>query len=141
MTRSSHDQGHAIDLLEIRKGSLSCTKDEERSWWCVDLGRDYALFLTHYTLRHGRDNGLSVIRHWRLEGSLDGRSWRTLKNHENDRGLKGSYPFYTGTWSIDGQIAAMRYFRIFQTGKNSSGRHGLYLSGLELYGVLLELEH
>lgn len=139
-TRSSDDQGDAADLLENRRGSLSGTKDEDRSWWCVDLTDKYALFLTHYTLRHGRDNGMSIIRNWRLEGSLDGRTWKTLKKHENDRGLKDPFPYYTATWSVDGELGACRYFRIFQTGKNSSGRFSIFLSGIELYGVLIEMD-
>ena len=141
VTRSSQDQGKAVDLLENRKGTLSCTKDEEGSWWCLDLGPRFTLFPTRYTVRHGRDNGLSVMRNWRLEGSLDNRKWWTLKCHDNDRGFKGTYPFYTGTWAIDGEIRASRYIRIYQTGKNSSGRYSLYLSGLELYGVLLDMGH
>ena len=139
-TRSSDEQGVANDLLDNRRGgTLSGTKDEDKSWWCVDLSEKYALFLTHYTLRHGRDNGMSIIRNWRLEGSLDGRSWKVLKKHENDRGLKEPFPYYTATWSVDGDLGAFRYFRIFQTGKNSSGRFSIFLSGIELYGVLIEL--
>ncbi|XP_068671381.1 girdin-like [Montipora foliosa] len=137
-TRSSDDQGEAEDVLENRRGTLSGTKDQKNSWWCVDLTEKYVLYLTHYTLRHGRDNGLSIIRNWRLEGSLDGRSWKTLKKHDNDRGVKDPYPYYTYTWSVDGELGAFRYFRIFQTGKNSSGRFGIFLSGIELYGVLIE---
>lgn len=139
-TRSSDEQGVANDLLDNRRGgTLSGTKDEDKSWWCVDLSEKYALFLTHYTLRHGRDNGMSIVRNWRLEGSLDGRSWKVLKKHENDRGLKEPFPYYTATWSVDGDLGAFRYFRIFQTGKNSSGRFSIFLSGIELYGVLIEL--
>lgn len=139
-SRSSDDRGFATDLLENRRGTLSGTRDEEKSWWCVDLTEKYALFLTHYSLRHGRDNGMSIIRNWRLEGSLDGRTWKTLKKHENDRGLKDPYPYYTATWPVDGEQGAFRYFRIFQTGKNSSGRFSIFLSGLELYGVLIDRE-
>ncbi|KAJ7371920.1 hypothetical protein OS493_022017 [Desmophyllum pertusum] len=121
-TRSSDDQGVASDLLENRRGgSLSGTKDEDRSWWCVDLSDKYVLYLTHYTLRHGRDNGMSIIRNWRLEGSLDGRTWKPLKKHENDRGLKEPYPYYTATWSVDGELGAFRYFRIFRRARILQG--------------------
>jgi len=139
VSRSSCHHGHPIDILDPRKGTLSCTCDIEDSWWSVDIGEEYALFVTHYTIRHGRDNGLSIIRNWNLEGSRDGRNWKVLRKHENDRGLKGVYPFYTGTWTVEGNIQAMRYFRIHQTGKNSSGRYALYLSGFEIYGVLLNM--
>ena len=140
-TRSSDHDEHsdAIDLLENRRGSLSGTKDEDKSWWCVDLTEKYALYLTHYSLRHGRDNGMSIIRNWRLEGSLDGHIWKTLKKHDNDRGLKGPFPYYTATWPVDGELGAFRYFRIFQTGKNSSGRFSIFLSGIELYGILIDV--
>ena len=138
-TRSSNEQGDANDLLENRRGSLSGTRDEDKSWWCVDLTEKYALYLTHYSLRHGRDNGMSIIRNWRLEGSLDGRIWKTLKKHDNDRGLKGPFPYYTATWPVDGELGAFRYFKIFQTGKNSSGRFSIFLSGIELYGILIDV--
>lgn len=140
-TRSSDEQGDAIDLLRNQRGTISGTKDEERSWWCVDLTDKYALYLTHYTLRHGRDNGMSIMRNWRLEGSLDGRTWKPLKKHENDRGLKDPFPYYTATWMVDGELGAFRYFRIFQTGKNSSGRFNIFLSGIELYGVLIDMDN
>ena len=84
----------------------------------------------------------SVLRNWRLEGSVDECKWTVLKNHKNDHGLeeRKSYGTYcTCTWAIDGELNAFRYFRIFQTGKHSSGRFGIFLSGIELYGVLVEI--
>ncbi|XP_074622553.1 uncharacterized protein LOC141880868 isoform X2 [Acropora palmata] len=140
VTRSSDREGHAEDLLkdQVKRGTVSGTKDKEGSSWCVDLTEKYVLYLTHYTLRHGRERSMSVLLNWRLEGSLDGRTWTTLKNHEDDHGLKKDRPYCTCTWAIDGDSNAFRYFRIFQTGKNSSGRFGIFLSGIELYGVLIE---
>ena len=139
-TRSSDGEGNAMDLLEnqVQTGTLSGTKDEEDSWWCVDLTERYVLYLTRYTLRHGRDKSLLVLLNWRLEGSVDGREWTVLKNHENERGLREPKPYCTCTWTIDGNSKAFRYFRIFQTGKNSSENFGIFLSGIELYGVLIE---
>ena len=136
-TRSSDEQGVANDLLDNR--TIRGTKDEDRSSWCVDLSEKYALFLTHHTLRHARENGISIIRNWRLEGSLDDRSWKLLKKHENDRGLKEPFPYYTATWWVDGDLGTFQYFRIFQTEKNSSGRFSIFLSGIELYRVHIEL--
>ena len=148
-TRSSDGKGCAEDVLEnqVKWGTVSKTKDEENSWWCVDLTEKHALYLTHYTLRHGRYRRRSVLVNWRLEGSLDGRRWTTLKNHEDDHGLKkdGPYfgpkkdgPYFTCTWAIDGNPRAFRYFRVLQTGKNSSGKLDISLSGIELYGLLIE---
>ncbi|XP_015750977.1 PREDICTED: uncharacterized protein LOC107330958 [Acropora digitifera] len=140
-TRSSDEEGKATDILENRvdREIVSGTKDEEQSWWCVDLTENYALYLTHYTLRHGPKTNISYLLNWRLEGSLDGQSWQTLRRHDNDRGLTGNHPYRRCTWAIDGNVNAFRYFRILQTGKNSSGRFGIFLSGIELYGVLIEI--
>ena len=141
-TRSSDEEGKATDILENRvdREIVSGTKDEEQSWWCVDLTENYALYLTHYTLRHGPKKNISYLLNWRLEGSLDGQSWETLRRHDNDRGLTGNHPYRRCTWAIDGNGNAFRYFRILQTGKNSSGRFGIFLSGIELYGVLIEID-
>ena len=143
-TRSSDGRGTAKIVLEnqLQEGIVSATKAKKNSWWCVDLTENYALYLTHYTLRHGQEQRGSVLRNWRLEGSVDGCKWIVLKNHKNDHGLgelKSYGTYCTCTWAIYGELNAFRYFRIFQTGVNSSGRFGIFLSGIELYGVLVEI--
>ena len=139
-TRSSDGEGSAMDLLEnqVQTGTQSGTKDKEDSWWCVDLTEKYVLFLTHYTLRHGCEKRQSVLLNWRLQGSLDRRTWTTLRNHEDDHGLDKDRRYCTCTWAIKGNSKAFRYFRIFQTGNNSSGGFSIFLSGIELYGALIE---
>ncbi|KAK2562015.1 E3 ubiquitin-protein ligase hecd-1, partial [Acropora cervicornis] len=134
-TRSSNQVGEASDILENRvdREIVSGTKAEEKSWWCVDLTENYALYLTHYTLRHGHNTSFSYLLNWQLQGSHDGQSWETLRTHDNDRGLRGKDSCCTCTWAIGGKKPseivgdrwkkAFRYFRIFQTGKNSSDYH------------------
>ena len=149
-TRSSGKKGEAQDILKnkVKKGLVCATNSVENSWWCVDLTENYALYLTHYTLRHGQEQKTSLLYNWRLEGSVDGCKWTQLKKHKNDHGLITSkscdpYDKYcTYTWAIDGELKALkafRYFQIFQTGMNSSERFGIFLSGIELYGVLVEI--
>ena len=146
-TRSSGKKGQAEDILknEVKNGLVCATDSVEDSWWCVDLTENYALYLTHYTLRHGQEPRTSFLYNWRLEGSVDEYKWTVLKNHKNDHGLITSksgdtYDKYsTYTWAIDGELKAFRYFRIFQTGFNFSSRFGIFLSGIELYGVLVKI--
>ena len=92
-------------------------------------------------MRQGKRHGESALTDWQLEGSHDGKNWEKLKTiyDGKDPQFAASPPFYTGTWSVRGEIPAFRFFRIFQTGRNSSGKYGLYLSGIELYGVLLNI--
>ena len=145
-TRSSDERGTARVILEnhLQSGVVSATKARPKSWWRVDLTENYALYLTHYTLRHGQEQKRSLLRNWRLEGSVYGCKWTVLKNHDNDHGLgetKTHGKYYTCTWAIDGHSKAFRSFRIFQTGKNTSGSLGIFLSGIELYGVLVEIDN
>ena len=126
--RSSRENGRANDVLENEySGGESGTKNKENSWWCVDLTEKYSLYLTHYSLRHGRQDGMYLLCNWRLEGSLDGKIWKTLKEHENDTLLKRTP--HQATWAVDGKFtSAFRYFRIYQTGQNTSKSFNLFLS-------------
>ena len=138
-SRSSDEVGSATDLLERchKQGKISGTKNVKESWSCVALSEKYSLYLTHYTLRHGLGNGGSFLRNWQLEGSFDGSTWEVLKKHHNDSKLCEPSS-YTATWPIEGEVGAYRFFRVFQKGKNSSNEYGIYLSGIELYGVLMK---
>ena len=106
----------------------------------VVCGPDRELYPVLNTLHpEATSTSNSFLLNWRLEGSLDGEGWKTLRRHDSDRGLKGNDRYQTSTWAVDGNSSAFRYFRIFQTEKNSSGNFGIFLSGIELYGVLIEM--
>ena len=136
VTRSSDGPGDVTDLVGNRKEKVCGTLDKKNSWWCVDLTKSYTLYLTHYSLRQAK--GRPVIRNWRLQGSLDGRNWETLRDHVDDRRLGNGPAYRSATWEVDGKMSAFRYFKIMQTGKNSEGKFSLFLAGMELYGVLIE---
>ena len=140
-SRSSDGPGEASDILNHKKGAISGTAERENSWWSIDLGLSHRLIITHYSLRQGKRHGESALTDWQLEGSCDGKNWEELKTICNgkDPQFVAPPPFYTGTWSVGGEIPAFRLFRIFQMGRNSSGRYGIHLSGIELYGVLLNI--
>ena len=79
---------------------------------------------------------LPKLRHWRLEGSNDGSSWTTLREHSNDTAL-ADVAFSVAHWPLPDVATAYRHFRIYQTGKNSNNQDSLMCAGIELYGVLL----
>ncbi|XP_078378472.1 uncharacterized protein LOC144661540 [Oculina patagonica] len=146
-TRSSDGPGNANDVVNhqtyklVKGKTRSCgTAEKQDSWWCVDLGKDYLLFLTHYALRHGKKEGDSILCRRKLQGSIDGKDWKDIKtkNSSNQPMHSGPFPYYTGTWTVGGEVGAFRYFRIVQTGRNSSRKYGIYLYGIELYGVLIK---
>eukprot|EP00729_Bicosta_minor_P002582 gene2582-biopygen6057 len=113
------------------------TEDTANSWMSVDLGEGRHLAPDYYCLRHGCSGGNDRLRHWRLEGSNDDSTWTLLKTHANDQALP-EQKYSTASWPIEAAAdgASYRYFRIFQTGKDSSGDNYLICAGIELYGFL-----
>lgn len=141
-SRSSDGPGKASDIFDHQKGTTSGTEERKDSWWSIDLGSSHRLVITHYSLRHGKRDGESVLTHWQLEGSNDGMNWKKLETNykrADPPRFRDPHPYYTGTWSVEGKMGAFRFFRIFQTGRNSSHKYGIYLSGIELFGVLLNI--
>ena len=141
-TRSSDGTGNASDIFCHDKGKESGTEAEENSWWCVDLGENYRLVITHYALRHGKKDGEFILREWQLQGSIDELNWTNLKTANDPRDppqFRDPSPYFTGMWRVEGEVGTFRYFRILQTSRNSSGKFGIYLSGVELYGLLTKM--
>lgn len=142
--RSSDGPGNAVDIFDHRRGTSSGTAGFKDSWWSIDLGPGNKLVITNCSLRDGKMNGDSALINWQLKGSNDGKNWEEFENCNNmkdpqckcdDRSV-----FRTSLWSFRGEMKPFRFFRIFQTGFNSSGKYGIFLSGIELYGVLLRSE-
>jgi len=141
-TRSSDGPGQASDIFCYKKGTESGTAEKKDSWWCVDLGVNYRLVITHYALRHGKKDGESILREWQLQGSTDELNWTNLESAYDPREppqFRDPIPYFTGMWNVEGEVGAYRYFRILQTGKNSSKKFGVYLSGVEFYGLQMKM--
>jgi hypothetical protein len=99
----------------------------------VNLGGSKSLIVNYYTLRHGGNSKGDALRNWTLQASNDGKSWVVLRRHVNDMSLNG--PFASASWPLESK-QKFAYFRVLQTGRNSSHTNFLSLSGFELYGAL-----
>ena len=121
-------------LLDRRTLRFS-TKPQANSW--VQFALDgQRVRPTRYTLRHYSSWDTEALRNWVLEGSNDGVSWVTLREHKGDAALnkKGA----THTWTLPTPKGeGYQLFRVRQTGRNSNNHYYLALSGFELYGDLL----
>ena len=135
--------GKARDVFHHKHSKESEADERMDSWRCVDLGESYRLFITHCALRYGKKDGEAILQRWLLQGSTDGRMWTDHKtdHYPSDHSpFRAPHPYFTGRWTVEGEVGTFRYFRILQTGRNSSGKYGIYLSGVELYGTLVHLK-
>lgn len=143
--RNPHVAGRVkVHSSSLAKGSRSTlvdkvpseawTADIPSSWISIDLGPYRRLTLNYYTLRHGLNFKADALRTWDLQGSNDGINWKTIKRHTNDKSLHGQ--FVVASWPVQNCTDGYRFFRVLQTGHNSSNHNFLALSGFEFYGWL-----
>jgi len=136
VTASSIERGQPMDLVRKLDTTELWTKDVPASWFCIDLGLNRKACPTYYTLVHGGNYEADILRTWYFQGSNDGENWIALRKHTSDVSLSGKFESFS--WPVEGVTNAFRYFRILQTGHNSSNRNFLVLSGIEIYGELYE---
>jgi hypothetical protein len=93
---------------------------------------------TKYTLRHTNSRDAECLRNWKLQASSNGVEWVDLRNHVNDISLNGKASSHS--WDIDQQDEYYNWFRVVQTGNNSSSNTYLSMAGFELYGMVKKLD-
>lgn len=118
----------------IGRESLRCvTQPIPNQWFQIDL-IEHCVVPTHYTLRHYSSWDTEALRNWKLEGSKDGVTWVTLREHVNDASLcKKGQAF---TWEIMDVDESYSKFRLYMTGLNSNQHWYMAVSGFEIYGTL-----
>ncbi|XP_032238620.1 repetitive organellar protein [Nematostella vectensis] len=137
ITRSSYGHGKATDAAD-RRPSWCSTSNKPNQWWKIDFGDKRTVVANGYRLRHGWSGNAGALRHWVLEGSMDGRRWLLLKQHENDDSLNSAYA--SGYWKLENITTGYRFVRVRQTGPNSTGTNALRLCGFEVYGKIVIAE-
>ncbi|GAM19142.1 hypothetical protein SAMD00019534_023170 [Acytostelium subglobosum LB1] len=134
ITASPMEKGAPSDIADL-KPTECWTKDVPSSWFCIDLGGSNMLIPRYYTLRHGGNSKQDCLRNWVLQGSEDSHDWFNIARYQNDLALNSNYVSHT--WSVQCS-SPYRYFRILQTGHNSTSHNFLSLSGVEFYGELIQ---
>ena len=116
--------------VDRSNGYLLATANHINSWVQFDL-KSSLLKINYYSLK-ARTNYPQLNVNWKLQGSNDTLIWIDLDSQSNNE-------LSNGQWfskSITNQNNIYRYFRVLQTGLNSSGDNILTLGQLELYGTL-----
>jgi hypothetical protein len=134
---SSVERGTPNNLVDTEPQEL-WTHDVPASWLSINLIH-HCVLPSAYTLRHGGNYRADSLRNWDFQGSVDGKTWVVLKRHSNDPTL--SAPFAVKTFPLEkAALVPYQWFRIIQTGHNSTNHNFLVLSGFEVYGELWDRE-
>ncbi|KEG09028.1 putative E3 ubiquitin-protein ligase HECTD1-like isoform X6 [Trypanosoma grayi] len=128
------------------------TASQEKARIEIDFGDRRWVVGEAYALRHGHATEHAALRSWRLLGSRDRSRWVVLDEKRHNHTL-GSAPFNVAAFNIDeervlsdtrdiwqctsGERCAFRYIALELTGPDAVGAHHLELSGMELYGYLV----
>ena len=98
-------------------------------WISVDMEHVHVR-IRRYMLSVSPD-GKGYPRNWNLQGSQDGQSWKTLKQHVNDKSLTDKK--VTVSLTVP-NLKYWSHFRIKQTGNNSKNNLTLGLCQLDIWG-------
>lgn len=144
VVRSSDGAGSATDLVDHAANFNSASDNEVGAWFAIDLGNaSRSLVVNKYSLQNRTATG-EYIRNWKLQGSnnpgsnsisdLAAATWTDLDVHTADATINAGDAW--GTFTLGSTPAAYRWFRIVQTGVNSTGDNYLTIAEIEFYGTL-----
>lgn len=118
-------------------GESVFTENEANASMLIDIGEIRLLRPTGYCLRHDTQGSRGVLRNWVLQGSVEDTeedSWVTLSSHVDDSSLAAQEGATSSFQISDQGLEGYRYFRLVQSGPNSSGKGRLMCCGIDFYG-------
>jgi len=81
----------------------------------------------------------SALTSWELWASLDGKKWKLLSEHADDKSLHGAWQHRL--WKVENSgEEKFRFFRVIMTGPSNNGGYSLFCSGFEVFGRIGEEE-
>ena len=133
VSASSVQFGNVATLSDRQDTEFYTTTGGQDGWVKVHIltGK---LKCNHYSIRnryrYDNDAG-SALRNWKLQGSNNDIDWVDLDIQTNNTSLIASSQWLTLS-SISSESYC--YFRLLETGVNSSGNYAICLSEIEVYG-------
>jgi hypothetical protein len=111
-------------------------KNPKHVWVTIGLKDNRPIAPNYFSLRSAEDDGTNfALRNWKLQGSIDNKTWTTLSKHINDTSLSGSGN--GNSWPILGCNTYYQYFRIQATGHQENPGHVMLgIGGFEIYGYV-----
>lgn len=133
-TQSSNwSNTYPVSNLFDRSTGTAHTANTTTEWFRIDLGATRNFLLKAYTLKGRTDDNSQHPRNWKLQGSVNGTTWVDIDSQIDNSVIN------LGTWGFFDTVentTFYRYFRLLQTGLNSSSDRYFVLGEWELYGML-----
>ncbi|CAM9553999.1 unnamed protein product [Discosporangium mesarthrocarpum] len=127
----------AESTLVSRKRLPCSTTDKPDSWFCVDVGKNQSMEVSHYSLCHGSPESNCDLVNWVCEGYDSSiKMWVILLQDVRESASRLPSPYGVGTWKVNSMGSAYRFLRLRSTGINGRAGHALPICAIELYGKL-----
>ena len=133
---------YAVDLND--KSHYFQSEDQQGGWIKFDF-KDRKIRPTHYSIRTRHDWGKSGshLKNWSIEGSNTNKSndWKVLDSRTDISSLDDSNAI--STFDISTKLEpdeSYRYLRLRITGVNTDNKYFIFLSALEFFGSLIEID-
>lgn len=144
MSKSGDVERIPIDIRKMMHSEMTNDRKAKVNEVMNDLGiipptdeEDIDIKPNAYTLRHSNYWNECFLRNWSFLGSIDGIKWNIIKKHINDISFEQQYQSNTFKIEKSNEFYYSK-FKIKLDGKNSSGRWNLVVSGLEIYGEMIQ---
>jgi len=135
VTSSSTEYGNISILVSNTTGLLFYPNPTLNEWILFTLTKPIRICPTHYAIKTRGSGDAYHPRNWILEGSMDGKVWTTLSNHQNEARVTGLNQIYK--WKLSPNVDYFSFFRFRPTGKDSDGKDYLIFQNVEFYGMLI----
>lgn len=112
-------------------------RNQTGNWISFDF-KDYMVIPTAYTIKSvkwGKEG--PYLKSWKIEGSVDNKSWEKIDEVKDSPLLNGSNAFHT--FLIDCKSHnKYRYLKLTSTGENWKNNNELSIDSIEIYGKLYQ---
>jgi E3 ubiquitin-protein ligase HECTD1 len=125
------DNNNSQKIVDRQASDYTASSDTPNSFVRLDLGEKNKLICNYYSIRGNNYNGF-LPRSWKIQASSDNSIWVDLDTQADNSSINQNVFFSKAVASS----TAYRYFRMLQTGLNSSGNNILALGEFEFYGTL-----
>ena len=116
--------------------SWSCNDDYTRPHWIQFSFNNTYIDVSWYLFKSSSNekNTAFHLKNWRIAGSNNNITWKTIKEHKNSDDVNAKYK----TFKFETQRGIFKYLKLEQTGVNWGETYGFAVNHMDFYGILYD---